>query len=302
MTFLTILIKRARGGGVRDAKCARVGTLVLVATGSNVATLLRRRGRYAYDAPPISLSVAGWGAVFLPKCHRSPDRRLLRLGGYAMRRYETDEKCPRPDAAEERRIAGRFSIGIVIGLLVVLALSAWLSEQAEAAIANVYWRVDLHQGSSIIAYGQGSTELAAWDDCFRLQGTTKAMTAAETRRAAVSAVTTTVVRWCQNPRRYANVSPDPVTPTPTPTPTPSPGTISWKPPTTNDDGSTLTDLAWYLVHYGTTPEAQVNTVRVMPSSAPTYQLPRGTWYCSVRAVNSTDRFSIASNTIQVVRL
>lgn len=218
-----------------------------------------------------------------------------------MHRYETDEKCPRPDAEEERRMAGRFSVGIVIGILVLLALSAYLSSQAEAATQNVYWRTDLHQGSSIIAHGQGATEAAAWDDCFRLQVITRAMTAAETRRAAVAAVTTSVVRWCQNPRRYATISPDPVSPTPTPTPPPPSGSISWHPPTTNDDGSPLTDLAWYLVHYGTTPTAQVNTVRV-PASTTTYQLPRGTWYCSVRAVNAGDRLGVASNTIQVVRL
>jgi hypothetical protein len=215
-----------------------------------------------------------------------------------LHRYKTDENCPRPGADEERRIAGRFSIGVVIIILAMLALSAYLSSVAEAAIANVYWRTDLHQGTSIIAYGQGTTEQAAWDDCFRLQVITRAMTAAETRKAAVAAITAPTIRWCQNPRRYATVSPDPVSPTPTPTPTP--GLISWHPPTTNDDGSPLTDLAWYLVHYGTTATAQVNTIRV-PANSTTFQLPRGTWYCSVRAVNSTDRLSIASATLQVVR-
>ena len=260
-------------------------------------------------------------------------------------RYKTDENCPRPGADEERRIAGRFSIGVVVFILAMLAISAYLSSIAEAAIANVYWRVDLHQGSGIIAYAQGSTEQGAWDDCFRMQAITWAMTAAETRKASVGAVTTTVVRWCQNPRRYANVSPDPATcpaapapkpgtcpagttgswtqtatvgPAPTCTvtwstaptgacipisvePIPSTGTISWTKPATNDDGTPFTDLAWYLVHYGTTATAQVNTIRV-PANNTTFQLPRGTWYCSVRAVNSTDRLSIASATLKVVRL
>lgn len=208
-------------------------------------------------------------------------------------RYETDDHCPKPTPDEERRTIGRLSLAILAFILVMLGLSAFLAHQADAATSGVYWRVDLNQGTSIIAYGQGATEQAAWDDCFRLQAITRAMTAAETRKAAVAPVTTVATRWCKNPIRYASVSPDPVTPSPS-----TPGLISWQPPTKNDDGSALTDLAWYLVSYGTTPEAQVTTVRV-PSTVTTFQLPKGTWYCSVRAVNSTDRIGIASATIQV---
>jgi hypothetical protein len=97
---------------------------------------------------------------------------------------------------------------VLVGLCLIVA------GVAQSAVSNVYWRVDLHQGSYIIAYGQGSTEALAWDDCFRLQAITRAMTAAETRRNAVAAITTSAVRWCQNPKRYATVSPDPVAPTP----------------------------------------------------------------------------------------
>lgn len=185
----------------------------------------------------------------------------------------------------------------ILALLMLL-----LAASAGAAVTNVYWRVDLNQGTSIIAYGQGATEQAAWDDCFRLKAITRAMTAAETRKAIVSAVTGSVVRWCKNPMRYATVVPDPVAPPPPPPTTPAaPGTISWHPPTTNDDGSPLTDLAWYLVSYGLTPEAPVRSARVA-ANVTTFQLPIGTWYCSVRAVNSTDRLSIASSTVRVVRM
>ena len=82
-----------------------------------------------------------------------------------------------------------------------------------AAESNVYWRVDLNQGTSIIAYGQGATQEAAWQDCYRLRAITRAMTAAETRKGAVSAVTTQAVRWCKNPMQLATVRPDPVAPT-----------------------------------------------------------------------------------------
>lgn len=209
-------------------------------------------------------------------------------------RYETDEKCPRPSPDEERRSISRTGIVVVLLVVTLTVISALLAKYAQAALGSVYWRVDLNQGTSVIAYGQGATEQAAWDDCFRLQATTRAMTAAETRKQAVAAVTSPATRWCKNPIRFATVTLDPVTPPPTTTP----GLISWQPPTKNDDGSPLTDLAWYLVSYGTTPEAQVTTVRV-PLTVTTFQLPKGTWYCSVRAVNSSDRIGIASTTIQV---
>lgn len=98
--------------------------------------------------------------------------------------------------------------------VVAVGLCLLVAGIASAAVTSVYWRVDLHQGIYIIAHGQGATEQAAWDDCVRLKGITRAMTSAETRRNAVAAITTSAVRWCQNPKRYATVSPDPVAPTP----------------------------------------------------------------------------------------
>lgn len=96
--------------------------------------------------------------------------------------------------------------------LILLGTGLFLSD-ASASVTNVYWRVDLNQGTSVIAYGQGTTEQAAWDDCSRLRAITRAMTATETRRAAVAAVTTSAVRWCKNPMQYGTVSPD-AAPTP----------------------------------------------------------------------------------------
>lgn len=101
------------------------------------------------------------------------------------------------------------------GLLVAaVGLCLLVAGIAKAAESNVYWRVDLNQGSYIIAYGNGLTEDEAWRDCFRLRAITRAMTAAETRKSAVAAVTTVATRWCKNPMQYATVRPDPVTPPP----------------------------------------------------------------------------------------
>lgn len=98
------------------------------------------------------------------------------------------------------------------GAIAVVAIGVCLlvAGLAYADVSNVYWRVDLNQGTSIIAYGQGATEEAAKQDCERLRAITRAMTAAETRKGAVSAITKPTVRWCKNPLQYATVSPDPI--------------------------------------------------------------------------------------------
>lgn len=150
---------------------------------------------------------------------------------------------------------------------------------AHAAVTNVYWRVDLHQGSYIIAYGQGATEQAAWDDCVRLKAITRAMTAAETRRNAVAAITAPTVRWCQNPKRYATVAPDPVTPTPVPGA--GEATLHWQhatPPLTRG----------FDVRHGTSPTA-LNTVTPVLGGAAAREtkltnLPTGVRYFAIVAL------------------
>lgn len=123
-------------------------------------------------------------------------------------RRKTDNDCPQP-TLDEMRGEG---LGVIwtLAIVMVLLLVGALWSVARAAESNVYWRVDLNQGTSIIAYGQGSTEDAAWQDCFRLRLITRAMTVAETRKSAVSAITSPAVRWCKNPMQLATVTPDPV--------------------------------------------------------------------------------------------
>jgi hypothetical protein len=74
-------------------------------------------------------------------------------------------------------------------------------------------------------------------------------------------------------------------------------TIAWLPPTTNTDGSALTNLAGYRISYGTSPSA-LNTVTTVTTAGVTNylvdNLAPGTWYFSVKAYNSTGEESSAS--------
>lgn len=169
---------------------------------------------------------------------------------------------------------------------------------ALSAESNVYWRADLHQGSSIIAYGQGATADAALQDCYRLQATTRAMTAAETRRNAVAAVSANTVRWCNNVRRYSTVAPDPVTPVRT-------AVLSWTPPTQNTNGTALTNLAGYRIAYGTSATALTQTIQVANPGLSNYtmtNLSPGTYYFGIRAYTSGGTESELSNVVSKVVL
>jgi hypothetical protein len=82
-------------------------------------------------------------------------------------------------------------------------------------------------------------------------------------------------------------------------------TLSWTPPTTNTDGSPLTNLAGYRVHWGTAAGAYPNTVTLNNPGLASYvvsNLVPGTYYFVVTALSSTgaeSQFSnAASKTIQ----
>lgn len=67
-------------------------------------------------------------------------------------------------------------------------------------------------------------------------------------------------------------------------------TVSWVPPTKNDDGSTLTDLAGYHVYYGQSASMSTNQVKDLPQPAASSAilgpgLAPGTWYVVVDAYN-----------------
>jgi hypothetical protein len=75
-------------------------------------------------------------------------------------------------------------------------------------------------------------------------------------------------------------------------------TLSWMPPTENTDGSSLTNLAGYEVHYGQDRDNLDQTVRLDNPSITRYtveNLSSGTWYFAVVAVNSAGVTSMLSN-------
>jgi len=77
--------------------------------------------------------------------------------------------------------------------------------------------------------------------------------------------------------------------------------VSWAIPTKNTDGSTLSNLAGYKVRFGTSASALTQTQSVNSPSATSTTVPAlstGTWYFSVRAVNSNQVESGDSNVAQ----
>lgn len=76
-------------------------------------------------------------------------------------------------------------------------------------------------------------------------------------------------------------------------------TLDWVAPTQNDNGTTLTDLAGFKVHYGTSPGTYTQTITVPNAAAVTYTvtaLPAGaTYYFVVTAFNAAGVESNPSN-------
>jgi Fibronectin type III domain len=76
-------------------------------------------------------------------------------------------------------------------------------------------------------------------------------------------------------------------------------TVSWTPPTTNTNGSTLTNLAGYKIHYGTSSNSLNQTVQVTNAGLASYVLNNlsggATWYFGITAYTSTGAESALSN-------
>jgi hypothetical protein len=82
-------------------------------------------------------------------------------------------------------------------------------------------------------------------------------------------------------------------------------TVNWTPPTDNTNGTVLTGLAGYQIHYGTSSNALTQTVQVSNAGLSNYTLTNlsaGTWYFGVTAYTSSGAQSsmsnVASKTIQ----
>jgi hypothetical protein len=74
--------------------------------------------------------------------------------------------------------------------------------------------------------------------------------------------------------------------------------LSWTPPTSNTDGSALTNLAGYRINYGTSSGALTNSVQIPTAGVTSYlvdNLTQGTWYFTVVAYTSAGLDSAASS-------
>jgi hypothetical protein len=74
-----------------------------------------------------------------------------------------------------------------------------------------------------------------------------------------------------------------------PTASSSAVTLNWNPPTENTDGTPLTNLSGYDIHYGTSSGSYTQTITVSNPGIATYvvdNLTPGTYYFSVAAINS----------------
>jgi len=68
-------------------------------------------------------------------------------------------------------------------------------------------------------------------------------------------------------------------------------TLSWVVPTTNTDGSALTDLTGFRIYYGNSPDSLTETLTIANTGLTTYvvtNLPSDTWYFAVKAYNSAN--------------
>ena len=81
-------------------------------------------------------------------------------------------------------------------------------------------------------------------------------------------------------------------------------TLSWSPPTRNSDGTSLTNLAGYTLHYGTESEDYTGSIEITSPTETSYVLngsnfPPGTYYFAGSAYNAQQVSSSMSGGISV---
>ena len=75
-------------------------------------------------------------------------------------------------------------------------------------------------------------------------------------------------------------------------------TLNWMPPTQNEDGTSLTDLAGYRIYWGTTPGSYPNSVTIDNPGLSSYvvdNLAPGTYRFVATAINASGVESVYSN-------
>lgn len=88
------------------------------------------------------------------------------------------------------------------------------------------------------------------------------------------------------------------TPSPTNASTGGTATLAWAAPTSNTNGSALTNLAGYHIHYGTNASSLSNTIDISNSGTLSYVitgLTAGTWYFAISAYTNSGLESAISN-------
>ena len=77
-------------------------------------------------------------------------------------------------------------------------------------------------------------------------------------------------------------------------------TLSWEAPTTNTDGTALTDLAGYRIYYGSSAQQLDHTVNISTIGLQTYViegLEPGSWYFAVMALGANGAESRLSDLV-----
>ncbi len=80
--------------------------------------------------------------------------------------------------------------------------------------------------------------------------------------------------------------------------------LSWSPPTENSDGTAITDLAGYTLHYGTTSQDYTGSIQITSPTATSYlvsdtNFPPGTYYFAISAYNAQQVSSSMSGQVTV---
>lgn len=81
-------------------------------------------------------------------------------------------------------------------------------------------------------------------------------------------------------------------------------TLSWSPPTHNSDGSSITNLAGYTLHYGTASQDYTGSIEITSPTQTSYILsnngfPPGTYYFAISAYNAQQVSSSLSGEVSV---
>jgi hypothetical protein len=156
--------------------------------------------------------------------------------------------------------------GFASGRLLVACLIGSL------AIALAGCGADGGADGSAAAAGTGTTSNTSNTSAGSTTSTTATGTADETSKGGGSTTTST----------------PPMAPPPKAATTTS-VTLGWVPPTRNNDGSLITNLAGYKIHYGTASSEYTQTIALQNAGLTRYvvdNLPSGTYYFAITAYNS----------------